>query len=424
MSRLEKSKASKTTAKYWESKLIKRFYKGTSGEKVECPEYSVRMSYKNKQTALCTGTGQKALAAKIASEAYVFLQAHGWELFWEKYKIRKNGDESAFKDCCTIGEFLEKVQQKSSLKAGTFIEYRKSFCQILADIFKVVAGKEKFDYVNGGAQKRLDKIYKIKLSNVSSDKIEEWKNKTLRTRTSKDALRRNSSCATINKTLRNAKSLFSKKILKAIGMQDSCILPFKDIEFLPEGSHRYHSEFDAKQLVEEAMKELRPDNPEAFKIFLLALCCGLRRNEIDKLLWRQIDLPRGLINIQTTEVFNPKTRESCSCVDIDISVAEILAEYRNIATGKFVIESEVNPRPNAHYRHYRCDRTHKHLIEWLRSHGINSNNPLHTLRKEYGAEICRQFGLYKASRALRHSSYGVTEMFYVDKKSGVTPKFF
>ncbi|MDR2778986.1 MAG: hypothetical protein LBB16_01725, partial [Puniceicoccales bacterium] len=64
------------------------------------------------------------------------------------------------------------------------------------------------------------------------------------------------------------------------------------------------------------------------------------------------------------------------------------------------------------------------LIGWLRSHGVNSNNPLHTLRKEYGSEICRQFGLYEASRALRHSSYGITESFYVDRKAGITPKFF
>jgi hypothetical protein len=130
-----------------------------------------------------------------------------------------------------------------------------------------------------------------------------------------------------------------------------------------------------------------------------------------------------LINIQTTEVFNPKTRESCTSIDIDISVAGILAKYRNIAMGTFVIESDVNPRPNAHYCHYRCDYTHKQFVEWLCFHGINSNNPLHTLGKEYGAEICRRFRLYKASRVLRHSSYGVTEIFYDDKKASIILKF-
>jgi integrase len=182
--------------------------------------------------------------------------------------------------------------------------------------------------------------------------------------------------------------------------------------------------FDPKTIVQAAESELRNNLPEAFKIFILALCAGLRRNEIDKLLWRQVNFERRSISVQQTEYFSPKTKESCSDICLDDAVVGILKELKTSATGQFVVESEVNPRPNAHYRHYRCDRTHKHLIEWLRSHGINSNNPLLTLRKEYGAEICRQFGLYKASRALRHSSYGVTEMFYVDKKSGVTPKFF
>jgi hypothetical protein len=61
----------------------------------------------------------------------------------EKYKIHTNGDELAVKDYYTIREFLEKIQQKSSLKAGTFIEYRKSFYQILANILKIPARKEK-----------------------------------------------------------------------------------------------------------------------------------------------------------------------------------------------------------------------------------------------------------------------------------------
>jgi integrase len=275
--------------------------------------------------------------------------------------------------------------------------------------------------VNGGAKKRLEAIYKIKLSSVTIDKIEEWKNKTLRVKISRKPSARSSACATINKTLRNAKSLFSKRILKAIAMENLEISPFEGVEFLPEGSHRYNSEFDGKHLVEEAMDELKSSDPEAFKIFILALCCGLRRNEIDKLLWRQVDLQRNVIYIRATEVFSTKTREFCSSVDLDESVAKILGEYQSVATGPFVIESNVNARPNVHYR---CDRTHRQLIEWLRKHDISANKPLHTLRKEYGAEICRQFGLYEASRALRHSSHGVTEMFYVDKRAVVTPKFF
>jgi protoheme ferro-lyase len=85
----------------------------------------------------------------------------------------------------------------------------------------------------------------------------------------------------------------------------------------------------------------------------------------------------------------------CTSVNIDTYVAEILSEYRGIAISAFVMKSNISPRPNAHYRHYRCDCIHKHLMEWLRSHGIDLNNPLDTLPKEYGAKICQQFGLIK-----------------------------
>jgi integrase len=247
---------------------------------------------------------------------------------------------------------------------------------------------------------------------------------TLQSKVKLHPSKRSSICATINKVIRNAKALFSKKVLMVIGLGGTIVSPFEGIKFLPEGSHRYTSTFDPKLLVQAAEKELRTNNPEAFKILIIALCAGLRRNEIDKLLWRQVNIERKLITIQPTEYFSPKTKESCSDIYLDESVANMLEEFQASASGEFVIESDIAPRPHAHYQHYRCDRIHKELIGWLRSHGINSNNPLHTLRKEYGSEICRRFGLYEASRALRHSSYGITESFYVDRKTGIAPNFF
>ncbi|MDR0742454.1 MAG: tyrosine-type recombinase/integrase [Puniceicoccales bacterium] len=319
---------------------------------------------------------------------------------------------------------FEYIRTKSSLKPQTFAYYKRALCQILADVFNIQSGSEKFDYVNGGAKKRLDRIYAIKISNIKKDKIESWAVETLQNKVKLNPSKRNSICATINKNIRNAKALFSKKVLTIVGLNETVVSPFEGIKFLPEGSHRYTSIFDPKLLVQAAEKDLRIAHPEAFKVFVLALCAGLRRNEIDKLLWRQVNLERKLISIQPTECFSPKTKESCSDIYLDESVVNMLKEFQASASGEFVIESDIAPRPQAHYQHYRCDRIHKELIGWLRSRGVNSNNPLHTLRKEYGSEICRQFGLYEASRALRHSSYGITESFYVDRKVGITPKFF
>src|SRR6185503_18494844 len=83
----------------------------------------------------------------------------------------------------------------------------------------------------------------------------------------------------------------------------------------------------------------------------------------------------------------------------------------------FVIVSSIRPRPQAaSYHHYRCDRLFKELIEWLRSKGITARNALHTLRKEFGSQICAQAGIYAASMALRHSTITITREHYVDKK--------
>jgi hypothetical protein len=45
--------------------------------------------------------------------------------------------------------------------------------------FDIQSGPEEFDYVHGGARKRLERIYAVKLSNVTEDKIESWIVETL-----------------------------------------------------------------------------------------------------------------------------------------------------------------------------------------------------------------------------------------------------
>jgi hypothetical protein len=44
---------------------------------------------------------------------------------------------------------------------------------------------------------------------------------------------------------------------------------------------------------------------------------GLRRNEIDKLPWTAFRFDEGVIHIQTTEYFRPKSRESENDVPVD-----------------------------------------------------------------------------------------------------------
>ncbi len=86
---------------------------------------------------------------------------------------------------------------------------------------------------------------------------------------------------------------------------------------------------------------------------------------------------------------------------------------------EFVINSAVAPRQVSTYHHYRCSRIFKELVAWLRGKGVDTTNPLHTLRKEYGSLICQQAGIYAASAALRHTNIQLTRDHYVTRRGGL-----
>ena len=42
--------------------------------------------------------------------------------------------------------------------------------------------------------------------------------------------------------------------------------------------------------------------------------------------------------------------------------------------------------------------------------------PLHELRNEFGSQVCAKYGIYAASRMLRHTDIRVTTEHYLDMK--------
>jgi integrase len=158
-----------------------------------------------------------------------------------------------------------------------------------------------------------------------------------------------------------------------------------------------------------------------FKVILLGLGAGLRRSEIDTLMWDQIDWERRVISIETTEHTGTKSAESENEVDVDPELLEILKGYRNASNGSpFVIVSPNQPRPLQSRRYYRAESVLKRTTEWLHSQGIKARTPLHSLRKEMGSVICAEQGIYAASLALRHSNIAITRDYYIDKKKAVS----
>ena len=225
-----------------------------------------------------------------------------------------------------------------------------------------------------------------------------------------------------NSTLRQAKSLFGKRIVKYATIKLPDPIPFSDVEFFPRESMRYHSKIDPAELMRAASAELAETDPDAFLALVLALGAGLRRGEIDRLLWRQVDSVTGIVHVQVTEVGGLKSADSAGAVAIDPTLASVLQGFKARSTGAYVIGGD-DSEPENHTgwsRRYRCQNVFDRLVEWLRGHGVEGQKPLHTLRKEAGSLIATQHGILAASRFLRHADIQVTAQIYTDHKERVT----
>jgi hypothetical protein len=137
---------------------------------------------------------------------------------------------------------------------------------------------------------------------------------------------------------------------------------------------------------------------------------GLRRNEIDCLLWDQVKFDTGVIRIEPTKYYHPKSEDSIKDIDVEPELLAVLQEMRNGTP--FVIESSAEPQSAS----YRCSYLFEKLIEWLKAHGVQGSKPLHQLRKEFGSLLADKHGIHVASLMLGRSDISVTASHYLDKK--------
>jgi integrase len=147
-------------------------------------------------------------------------------------------------------------------------------------------------------------------------------------------------------------------------------------------------------LLRSAREQLSGTDPEAFKALVLALGAGLRRGEIDRLLWRQIDFNAGIIHVEVTEVGGLKTEDSAGDVAIDSAMVSLLRGFLAKAHGQFVIEEGTGVTASKFWgQRYRCADVFYRLTHWLRRNGVDGARPIHTLRKEAGSIIATKAGI-------------------------------
>ena len=405
---VQKLTLSKVDARYWLSRIFKW---------QRSPNYSMQIQFKGRRMAFSLGTGNRDAAARRAAAIYGDLLALGVERTLARHRAQRSERPTTL---ASIGEWIEAAQKVFDGKPASFVGYARALRLIAAEINRVKKTTSRFGRGGGDYRRNADSL---PLSILTPEAIQRWRIAYVQTRGGGNPAKQRAARITCNSLVRLARSLFSARIRKFIpGLILPEPLPFAGVEFYPRESMRYQSKIDPAALLKAAQDRLALANSEAFKALILALAAGLRRGEIDRLLWRQIDFRTGVIRVEATEVADLKSEDSAGEVAIDATLCGLLQGFKAKARSQFVIEGpeEEKAISRAWGHAYRCTQTFDFLSAWLREQGVDGNKPLHTLRKEAGAMVATRQGIYAASRFLRHSDIQVTAMHYADHKERVT----
>lgn len=405
----------KSDTRYWlqDGKLFKE--KG-------CTTYSCRIQFAGERHRFPCGSSNKSAAAAKAVKVYESLMANGLDATVDLFKPKP----AELADVETVGGWIVAVDTHCKLFPATMQNYVSAVRKLAGDIGVLPRNKSRFSYKNGGTKEWRDAVDKLPLSLLTSPQVNAWQVAYTKAKPANPEAQRKAENSA-RSFVRNAKAMFGEKIAKTLrdvaGLKLPEPLPMADVSltelFGKKQKNRYQSRIDAEKLLRLAGAELAGKEPEAFKIMVLALCCGLRKREIDALLWSQVDLDGGLIRIEATEHFRPKSDDSADDVDIDPELLALLRGWKAQASGEFVVKGGDSTTFKSRVS-YRCDSVYAVLYTWLRKHGVKAQKALHELRKEAGALVAKSSGIYAASRLLRHSDIRVTADYYADKKGRIS----
>src|SRR5688572_22493093 len=76
----------KSHADYWHAKIKHRSFADTGGNRVEIPNWQVRLQKDRREGWFNLGTANRADAARKAKEIFTFLEANGWDATLQRFK--------------------------------------------------------------------------------------------------------------------------------------------------------------------------------------------------------------------------------------------------------------------------------------------------------------------------------------------------
>lgn len=403
-------------------KLKKRLQKDSLryfDRKNKIPYFVIRVKYGRHRKFFPLEADLDAAVSK-ARELKAHLKLHGWEKTVEVYRP---GDGVRTSDL-TIGEFIKLAELHGEIHPRTFHCYARKLRRLVGGIKRFThQGSDKYDCSPEGTAWRKA-VHAVPLEDLTAAAIVAWRGRFLAARPSHGRERIKAE-HTANTIVRNARSLFSKRILKKlqVAVPGLCLIsPFADVELLPESDSDYFyvSKVDVRVLIERAFAELKG---EELAVFILAIGGGLRRSEIDNLDWSLIDLVEGTILIMPGAVKRLKSEKSRGTVILEKRFVDALKALQGKRRG-FVIRPEQAARYVETYSYYRAKLVFDGVCTWLRNYGLTDTDQLiHLLRKEYGSNIAKKHGIHAACASLRQSSIALTAKHYADRKGEKTSYF-
>jgi integrase len=405
---------SRSDARYW--KVSGRLFRDHG-----VADYSCRFSLRGQRNQVCLNTSNKHEAANRAAKLFNAVSLKGWEAGLALY--RKPIIEKSTR--LSVGDYIQAATAVSTARNHSIDAYTKAFRKIVSDI-KGIPSTGKYIARGSHSEDWRKMVDAVELETITPADVMAWKNQRLRDAEA-DALAKRRAVVTVNSLIRNAKSLFGKRVLPFVAqsLKLPSPLPFDGVTLEKAPSMRYVSKIDPYALLATAKEELSESEPESFKVLVLALVCGLRRSEIDNLLWRAFDFAGSALRVEASEYHELKSEDSAGTIDLDADTNALFRAYRaKSPKALFVVESSKRPSNQMKSRSYRCNDVFETTLRWLRSKGVETNKPLHTLRKEIGSIIASEHGIFAASRYLRHSDIRITSAIYADKKQTVVPKAF
>ena len=403
---------SKLSPAYWRERVFRPAY-GPSEDRREVLEFWARIQHAGRREAIGLATNDREAASRTAAKLYARVKAAGWTVALAEFAP----DRTAAKGTPTVGQVIEAASKSADIAAISLRGYVNCFRKLAADAYGVRATASRFDYRTGGLVAWRKRVDSIRLDKLTPKRIQTALDRQIEAAKG-NPLAERSARVTAHAKLQKAKALFAPDRKLPF---ENLPNPFASVAVKVGTPPKYVSTVKAGDLMRAAQTELATKQPEAYKVFLLALGAGLRAAEIDNLQWQQIDTDANTIRVMTTATFETKTDSSEREVFVDPGLIAELEKFRAGATSLYVLESKRQPKPGAAVASYRAENTFGILKKWLRAHGVTAQKPIHTLRKEFGSLVTESADIFTASRQLGHASIALTATYYAENRRRVAP---